>query len=284
MMYEKPSYQTPPPEKPKASVYIGVIIGLSILAMILAMLLLAGLRNKDEDNSTLNSQQTPVATPVIAYNSDSAALAQLRDSLNSSAGIAQSGTLASVFLEKMNVLYIGVDNPVTIQVGGVTPANQVISISGGSLVANGKPGSYIARVTGGTKATINISVKENGVTKTVGNYDYRIKRVPDPVAYVGAIKGTGKMTKAEVGTISGVFARMENFDFDLKFNVVSFVMSVNVNGVYVDKISNGPGVTPEMKTLLGSVKPGNRVLFKDIKVQGPDGTLRLIAPVIIEVK
>jgi hypothetical protein len=118
----------------------------------------------------------------------------------------------------------------------------------------------------------------------MGSFKFRVKRVPDPVAYVGTLKADGQMTKAELMGQSGVFARMENFDFDLKFTVVSFVMSMSINGVFVEKKANGPGITPEMKTMLGGAKPGNKVFFEQVTVKGPDGTLRKIPGVNIKVK
>jgi hypothetical protein len=104
------------------------------------------------------------------------------------------------------------------------------------------------------------------------------------VAYVGSIKGDGQMTKAELNAASGVFARMEGFDFDLSFSVVSFVMSMNVNGVFVEKKGNGPAITPDMKSLLAGAKPGNKVFFEQVTVKGPDGSLRKIPGVNIKVK
>jgi len=70
----------------------------------------------------------------------------------------------------------------------------------------------------------------------------------------------------------------------LSFKVISFVMSMNVNGVFVEKKGNGPAITPEMKTLLAGAKPGNKVFFEQITVQGPDGTMRKIPGVNIKVK
>jgi gliding motility-associated protein GldM len=191
---------------------------------------------------------------------------------------------AAVFLEKMNVFYIGVDNPISISAAGVAPSDLQPSLSGGTMTSAGKPGSYIVRVSSGTKATLSVGAKLNGTNKSMGSFEFRIKRVPDPVAYVGSIKGDGQMTKGELNGQSGVFARMENFDFDLSFKVVSFVMSMNINGVFVEKKANGPGITPEMKTMLSGAKPGNKVFFEQITVQGPDGTLRKIPGVNIKVK
>jgi gliding motility-associated protein GldM len=191
---------------------------------------------------------------------------------------------AAVFLEKMNVFYIGVDNPIQISAAGVAPSDLSPGLTGGTLTSAGKPGSYIVRVSSGTKATLNVSAKLNGSSKSMGTFEFRVKRVPDPVAYVGNLKGDGQMPKAELVNQSGVFARMENFDFDLKFTVVSFVMSMNINGVFVDKKSSGPGISADMKSMLQGVKPGNKVFFEQVTVQGPDGTLRKIPGVNIKVK
>jgi gliding motility-associated protein GldM len=191
---------------------------------------------------------------------------------------------AAVFLEKMNVFYIGVDNPISISAGGVSPSDLQPSLSGGTLRSSGKPGSYIVTVSGGTEATLNVNAKTSGGNKSMGTFKFRVKRVPDPVAYVGNLKADGMMTKAELQGQSGVFAKMENFDFDLKFTVVSFVMSMSINGVFVDKKSNGPAITPEMKTMLTGAKPGNKVFFEQVTVKGPDGSLRKIPGVNIKVK
>lgn len=191
---------------------------------------------------------------------------------------------AAVFLEKMNVFYIGVDNPITISAAGVAPSDLQPSLSGGSMRSSGKPGSYIVTVSGGTKATLSVGAKLNGVNKSMGSFEFRVKRVPDPVCYVGNLKADGMMTKAELQGQSGVFARMDNFDFDLKFQVISFVMSMSINGVFVEKKANGPGITPEMKTMLAGAKPGNKVFFEQVTVKGPDGTLRKIPGVNIKVK
>lgn len=191
---------------------------------------------------------------------------------------------AAVFLEKMNVFYIGVDNPISISAGGVAPSDLQPSLSGGTLRSSGKPGSYIVTVSGGTEATLNVNAKTSGGNKSMGSFKFRVKRVPDPVAYVGSLKADGMMTKAELQGQSGVFAKMENFDFDLKFTVVSFVMSMSINGVFVDKKANGPAITPEMKQMLTGAKPGNKVFFEQVTVKGPDGSLRKIPGVNIKVK
>lgn len=189
----------------------------------------------------------------------------------------------ALFPMKMNVFYIGVDNPVEISACGIAPANLDPIITGGTMKASGRPGSYIVNVTGGTTASINIGSNDS-VHHNHGIYQFRVKRVPDPVAYVGNVKGDGIMTKAELDATGGVFARMENFDFDLKFIVVSFELSTVADGKWKTLKANGPSMTPEMKLALRGVTSGDKVLFHTIIVKGPDGTLRKIPGVMIDVK
>jgi len=97
---------------------------------------------------------------------------------------------AAVFLEKMNVFYIGVDNPIAISAAGVAPSALQPSLTGGTMHSNGKPGEYIVNVSSPGEATLNVGAKLNGGNKSMGSFKFRIKRVPDPIAYVGAINGS----------------------------------------------------------------------------------------------
>lgn len=182
---------------------------------------------------------------------------------------------AAVSPDKMNVFYIGVDNPVTVSAAGVAPENLVVSFTNCSTT--GGRGKYVVRPNAGaTEASVSVGGKFGDKTTNMGSFKFRVKRVPDPVCYVGSIKGDGIMPRAEIANIRGVFAKMENFDFDLKFDVVSWVLSMNVNGVFVDAKSNGAGVTGEQSKLLAGAKAGTKVLIEQVTVKGPDGTTRKI--------
>jgi len=90
---------------------------------------------------------------------------------------------------KMNVLYIGVDNPISVSVSGFSDDKVTPHLSQGSL-RRVKPGQYIARVKKAGKAVISVSVKDDkGNSKSMGKQDFRVKRVPDPVPKVNKQKG-----------------------------------------------------------------------------------------------
>jgi gliding motility-associated protein GldM len=181
----------------------------------------------------------------------------------------------------MNVFYIGVDNPVDISVPGVPSEKLRPSISGGSL--SGAKGKYIVKVNSGLEATINVGADFEGTTKSMGSFKFRIKRVPDPVAKFAGKKGSDALQKNQVLAAQGVIAEMENFDFDLKFQVVSFDLSCVIGGVEATAKSNGNMISPDQRTYLNKVKLGGKVYIDQVKVRAPNGEIRTIPGVTIKV-
>ena len=187
---------------------------------------------------------------------------------------------------KMNVLYIGVDNPVDISVPGYAPESITPNITGGSISPDpAKKGSYIVKCPAGSKtANISVSVKQGGTNKPMkGGYEFRVKPLPDPIAKVGGKESGGVLTKSALLASGGVAAVMKNFDFDLRVTVASYTMTLNVGGEFKSASATGYNYTPEVNALLSKVKNNGRVIFEDIKVRMPDGTVRTLPPVTLKV-
>lgn len=185
---------------------------------------------------------------------------------------------------KMNVFYIGVENPVDISVAGAAPTDVVATLTGaqGQIISKGQ-GHYIVKVSGGTKCDINVSVKTKTGSKSMGKMEFRIKKVPSPLASFAGVTGDGVASKGELAAAGGVIPKLEDFVFDLQFPVVSWVMSMNINGVFVDAPATGPAKTGQMTEMMSKAKPGTKILIEQVKVQAPDG-VRKIPGCVIKVK
>jgi gliding motility-associated protein GldM len=185
---------------------------------------------------------------------------------------------------KMNVFYIGVENPVDISVAGAAPTDVVPSISGGGgQVINKGQGHYIVKVTQPGECTVNVSIKTKTGSKSMGSMKFRVKKVPSPLASYAGVTGDGKVSKGELQAATGVIPKLDDFVFDLKFPVVSWVMSMNVNGAFVDQPAQGPATTQGMKDLLSRAKSGGKVIIEQVKVQAPDG-VRSIPGCVLKIK
>ena len=184
---------------------------------------------------------------------------------------------------KMNVLYIGVDNPMSISVPGVPAEKITAKISQGSLTPDMKApkGSFMAKVNQIGEANISVTaqLEEGKPALPMGTVKYRVKIVPDPVAQVANKKG-GNISRAVLGAQAGVIPVLENFDFDLNFIVTSFTMSRSGKGRDpVDVKAENNLISSEMKGIIGNTRSGDKIYFENIRAKGPDGTTRALSSV-----
>ena len=173
-------------------------------------------------------------------------------------------------LDKMNVFYIGVDNPVTINSGtGAEKTNA--TMSSGSITRTSVPGKYIVRVSTVGKTTVNVNADGKNTP-----FEFRVKEIPDPVFMVGPSKG-GRVQSVVFKNQQFCRADLEKFDFEARFNVVSaavYFSGANFPSVQT-AIING-GNLASISSQMSKCIPGTSITFDNVKVQGPDGKIRVI--------
>lgn len=175
---------------------------------------------------------------------------------------------------KMNVFYEGVENPVAISVPGVASKDLRITMSNVNQKQSGT--NYIVTPKAGTagkKSIVSVNAMIEGKTKFIGQQEFRIKRVPDPVPVVAGQSG-GKIAKSKLVAQAAVFAEMKDFDFELKYDITRFTVSVIKNGYSVDARAEGGAITDEQKELMKGMSPGSKVSFENIRAKGPGGDTR----------
>lgn len=184
---------------------------------------------------------------------------------------------SSVFLEKMNVLYMGVPNPLSVSAGSAGLEKMNVGFTGGGTV-NGNGGHYIIVPNKVGPATINVTV--NGKTTP---FPMRVKRLPDPQAMVGSNKGGGIST-ALLKATQGLFAKLDS-DFDVQFQVISYRVGANGGSfqTYQEQNNEGARWTGNAASIINRATPGSSIFFDNIKVKGPDG-IRDIPPIIFQLK
>jgi gliding motility-associated protein GldM len=188
---------------------------------------------------------------------------------------------AAVQLDKMNVLFIGVDNPVT--VSGSGNANELrANISGGGGSLSGSNGHFLARVTQETdECTISVTTSDGKVTPV----RFRVRSIPDPTPYVGQVK-SGDMAASAFRSQAGVRALVENFFYETQFNVVSFRITGDGAGFdegIEDKVNSGAAWN-EAKSIVNRCRAGSYITIEDIRAVGPDGRTRKLTPMIFNLK
>jgi len=189
-------------------------------------------------------------------------------------------TGASMQLDKMNVFYIGVPNPVTVSAAGYSLEDVYVNIPGATVTPGKEKGKYDVTVSqqGTVEAAIMAKTKEAGAKK-VGGQMVRVKYIPDPVAEVGN-KSNGVMASSTFRAQAGVVASLKAFDFDARFTTTSFQFSMlpkrgELIGPFLcnnARFSSNAQVVQAMER----AKPGDKVFIEEIKAVGPDKRQRPI--------
>lgn len=186
---------------------------------------------------------------------------------------------ATISADKMNVVYRGVKNPMTISFAGI-PDNKVAASAQG--LSRGAGSSYImdATLIKGREVTINVTGTLPDGGKVSDNAKFRIKDLPKPTGTIRGEDGAIKMQRDAL-KISTIGAKFDDFDFELTLNVTGFKFKVagqptiNVNGNKLDS---------RAQQALSKAKRGSDVQIFDIeaKASGVSVILKKVSPVFVE--
>lgn len=189
--------------------------------------------------------------------------------------LAPSATIAA---DKMNVLYASIANPVSVS-GPVSPDKLSVSFPGCSASSQGGgkfnvsvPASLI-----GKTVTATVAAKVGESTKTMGSTTFRVKRVPDPRAVLGANIRGGKRPKAEILANPVIRATMgDDFVYDLKWSVNSYRVILVVKGMEEPAIvCQGGALSEKAKAAIQKASANTVIYFSDIKVSSEAGSRTL---------
>jgi len=185
---------------------------------------------------------------------------------------------ASIALDKMNVLYIGVDNPVTVSASGAGDDRINLSVSGGGGTADKKGnGKYIVRV---TQVTDDCWINVNVDGKPGGRNQFRVRTVPEAQAYVGGQPSGSQVNAGAFKAQPGVAAGIKNFPFQLNYEVVSYTFTCDTDDDIVSIPATGPLFQGAVKRAIDqNVKAGRMVTLENIKVRNPDGRIASVPAV-----
>lgn len=187
---------------------------------------------------------------------------------------------ATISADKMNVVYRGVVNPMSISFAGVSDNNVTASAPG--LVKAGRAGAYNMSPGAGREVVINVSGKLPDGTSVNSKKVFRIKNIPGPT---GALRGRetgtvkGPKSNLEVQTVNAI---LEDFDFDVKLNVVGF--NIKVPGQPTIVVS-GNKMDGRAKSAIQKAGRGDVVIISEIKtkLEGSAIMLPKTAPVAYEI-
>ncbi len=197
----------------------------------------------------------------------------------------------TVSADAMNVFYIGVENPLSVSASGVSSNDVQVTLSGpggGVLKPGSGKGKYMVTVTEptakGSFCSVVITNKKDN--KSIGKFDYRVKRIPNPVAKMNQKTG-GNIPAGELRSMSGIYAELENFDFDAKCTISGYnatVQEPRKDPYNSPRVSSG-AFSPDIVKALATAKAGTVLTIYDVSARCPgDPAPRAINSLVFNAK
>ncbi|PIF00973.1 MAG: gliding motility protein GldM [Maribacter sp.] len=186
---------------------------------------------------------------------------------------------ALIAADKMNVVYRGVANPMSISIPGI-PNNKVHASAPGLKGIGGS--KYIMNPGKGRTVMITASGKLPDGQTVSSRSEFRIKDIPRPAGAIRGETGSTKMPRKnlEIATVS---ALLEDFDFDLNLKVSGF--KFKVPGQPTVSV-NGNKLNSRAKSALKRAKRGDAVQIFDVNAYITNNKgykLKKVSPVVVEI-
>lgn len=184
---------------------------------------------------------------------------------------------ATISADKMNVVYRGVPNPMTISFAGV--GNNKVKASAPGMT--GSDGKYILRPGAGSSVMINVSATLPDGKTVSDKKEFRIKGLPAPTGKIrGEVAAKGSKANLQACTVSAV---MEDFDFPVTVNVTQF--NIKVPGQPTIVVS-GSKMDARAIAAINKAQRGDVVVISEIKASfsGIDQLAKRVSTCTFEVQ
>lgn len=185
---------------------------------------------------------------------------------------------AVISADKMNVVYRGVANPMTISIPGIAD-NKVKASAPGLKRLRGS--NYMMDPGNGKTVKIIATGTLPDGKKISTSTEYRIKNLPNPVGTVRGEDGNVKIPKSSLAK-SLIGAKFVDFDFDLK--VVTIAFKLKIPGQPTIQVTGGR-FDKKAISAINRAKAGMDVKIFDIRVRNPKNpkyNFSKVAPIIVE--
>lgn len=194
---------------------------------------------------------------------------------------------ATISATMMNVLYAGIDNPMSISVPGIPTSAVSAVMTNGTLTRNGD--SWTARPSKvGTNAVVTVTASIDGRPQTVASTTFRVRKLPDPTPYISfndskgnveRYKGSRPFAKTLLLAAPGIEAAIDDDLLNVSYKVLSFeTVFFDSMGNAIPEVSQGDRFSQRQKDSFRRLSRGKRFYISRVRAIGPDGIERDLAP------
>jgi len=184
------------------------------------------------------------------------------DILNSNYVVVSRPSSATISADKMNVVYVGLDNPISITVEGITSDKVSATVNNGTLTKVGN-GKYMLKPGSGRELVVTATGTMPDGKAITSKQAFRIKNIPRPS---GKIRGESD-AKGPASNLADVkvTAVMEDFDFPISLRVTQF--TIIFPGMGSEVVTGGGSLPASAQMKASRLRPGDVVRITNIKAK-----------------
>jgi gliding motility-associated protein GldM len=197
--------------------------------------------------------------------------------------------MAVISATELNVVYIGLDNPISVSVPGYSANDIKVTSNGATLVPGPTQGTYLVKVdpSAGREINITASVRDDqGRLKEMGTQKYRVRKVPSPVPALGSVDASGTISAGQLAATQYVFTPLKDFIYQgVQYATAEYTILYMPKGQSARPYKGyGSAITPELRNVFRNARSGDRVFLVQVRADGPDGRKTLPGSLTLEVR
>lgn len=191
-----------------------------------------------------------------------------------------SGQSVVVSATKMNVLYVGVDNPLSIMVEGRDCDEVIVRTQSGNPIIKTGDCSYnlhfLDSLNQMKTEKVLVGYFDGYDSVWSGGFEFRVKRVPNPTMYVGGMK-QGRINH-NVLMSNCIVPRMDNFDYDINFRIKRYSIRIQrSDSLLFEKLDQSENCfVREIRVAINKMHQDDQVVLFNVTVIGPDKVERIL--------
>jgi len=174
---------------------------------------------------------------------------------------------ANISADKMNTVYRGVDNPMTISFAGIS--DDKVTATAPGLKKSGDGYSWNVTTLQGNEAVVTVTGILPDGTKVSDSKMFKVRGIPAPVAKVRGFINSTKGNKNDLAN-SPVQVAFPDFVYDVNVKVTGFELFVpGQPGIIV----NGDRMSDQAKKAIATAQRGDKIMINNVKttLQGAPG-------------
>ncbi len=194
---------------------------------------------------------------------------------------------ATVSNTMMNVMYAGIDNPVSISVPGITNSELSASMTNGELRRVSTGWIAIPKQVD-QEAVVTVRATSQGRSMVVANTAFRVRPLPDPQPYLRVqdangvpqrYKGGRPISKSQLLATPDLSAAIDDDLLNVSFRVLSFeTVFFDAMGNAMPEVSEGARFSDRQQQAFRRMTRGRRFYISRVRAVGPDGVERILSP------